>query len=82
MAFSQATLKMIATGGHQSLFMYNSADAIFTITGSGYFNSATNQLKQNDLILVVGATGGTRTADLIVVSSATAAATVTTINGT
>ena len=39
-------------------------------------------LKQNDLILVVGATGGTRTADLIVVSSATAAATVTTINGT
>ena len=40
------------------------------------------QNSRKDLILVVGATGGTRTADLIVVSSATAAATVTTINGT
>ena len=67
MAFSQATLKMIATGGDQMLFMYNAADAIGTIVGSGYFNSATNQLKQNDLLLVVGATGGTRNADLIVV---------------
>ena len=49
---------------------------------SGYFNSATNELKQNDVIIAVGSTGGTRTVDMLVVSSATGAATVTTINGT
>tara|TARA_R110002012_G_scaffold162624_2_gene324870 strand:- start:2460 stop:2708 length:249 start_codon:yes stop_codon:yes gene_type:complete len=82
MAFTKATLKMVATGGDQQLYIYNSADAISTIIGSGYFNTVTDRLKQNDIILVVGATGGTRTMDAIVVSSATAAATVTTINGT
>jgi hypothetical protein len=82
MAFTKATLKMVATGGDQQLYMYNSADAISSIIGSGYFNTVTDRLKQNDIILVVGSTGGTRTVDAILVSSATAAATVTTINGT
>lgn len=82
MAFTKATLKMVATGGDQQLYMYNSADAISSIVGSGYFNTVTDRLKQNDIILVVGSTGGTRTVDAILVSSATAAATVTTINGT
>ena len=63
-------------------FLYNSADAVATIAGSGYFNDATNQLKQNDVVITVGSTGGTRTVDVLVVSSATAATTVTTINGT
>ena len=65
----------------QSSF-YDSADAIGTIIGSGYFNTATAELKQNDVIIAVGSTGGTRTVDMIVVSSATGATTVTTINGT
>jgi hypothetical protein len=65
-------------GGVQQLFIYNTADAIATVIGSGYFNSVTYQLKQNDIILVVGATGGTRTFDAIAVTSATEAATVTT----
>ena len=82
MAFTKATLKMVATGGDQQLYMYNSADAISSIIASGYFNTVTDRLKQNDIILVVGSTGGTRTVDAILVSSATAAATVTTINGT
>tara|TARA_R110002020_G_scaffold146402_1_gene321024 strand:+ start:3026 stop:3274 length:249 start_codon:yes stop_codon:yes gene_type:complete len=82
MAFTKATLKMVATGGDQQLYIYNSADAISSIIASGYFNTVTDRLKQNDIILVVGATGGTRTMDAIVVASATAAATVTTINGT
>lgn len=73
---------MVATGGDQQLYIYNSADAISSIIASGYFNTVTDRLKQNDIILVVGATGGTRTMDAIVVASATAAATVTTINGT
>lgn len=82
MAFTQANLKKIAGGGDQNVFLYNSADAVGTIAGSGYFNTATNQLHQNDVIITVGATGGTRTVDVLVVSSATAAATVTCINGT
>tara|TARA_Y100001938_G_scaffold145168_1_gene221274 strand:- start:417 stop:662 length:246 start_codon:yes stop_codon:yes gene_type:complete len=81
MAYSASNLRKVA-GGAMSVFLYDSADAIGTIAGSGYFNSATNELKQNDIIIAVGSTGGTRTVDMLVVSSATGAATVTTINGT
>ena len=81
MAYSASNLRKVA-GGAMSVFLYDSADAIETIAGSGYFNSATNELKQNDIIIAVGSTGGTRTVDMLVVSSATGAATVTTINGT
>tara|TARA_B100000214_G_scaffold88858_1_gene61265 strand:- start:964 stop:1209 length:246 start_codon:yes stop_codon:yes gene_type:complete len=81
MAYSASNLRKVA-GGAMSVFLYDSADAIGTIAASGYFNSATNELKQNDVIIAVGSTGGTRTVDMLVVSSATGAATVTTINGT
>ena len=81
MAYSASNLRKVA-GGAMSVFLYDSADAIGTIVGANYFNSATNELKQNDVIIAVGSTGGTRTVDLLVVSSATGAATVTTINGT
>jgi hypothetical protein len=81
MAYSASNLRKIA-GGAMSVFLYDSADAIGTIVGANYFNSATNELKQNDVIIAVGSTGGTRTVDMLVVSSATGAATVTTINGT
>ena len=57
MAFTQANLKKIAGGGDQNVFLYNSADAVGTIAGSGYFNNATNQLHQNDIIITVGSTG-------------------------
>ena len=81
MAFTQANLKD-CRWWRSECFLYNSADAVGTIAGSGYFNNATNQLHQNDVIIAVGSTGGTRTVDVLVVSSATAAATVTCINGT
>ena len=81
MAYSASNLRKVA-GGAMSVFLYDSADAIGTIVASVYFNSATNELKQNDVIIAVGSTGGTRTVDMLVVSSATGAATVTTINGT
>ena len=51
MAYSASSLKKIA-GGSQGIFYYDSADAIGTIVASGYFNSATNELKQNDVIIV------------------------------
>ena len=70
------------TGGTSSLHVYQSSDTIASIIASGYFNNVTNNLKQFDVILVVGSTGGTATVDVITVTSATGAATVTTTNGT
>ncbi len=45
-------IKKIAEAGGNSVFFYIDGDAIGTITGSGYFNSATNELKQGDIIIV------------------------------
>ena len=80
MAFAIADLKKVA-GGSVGIWHYSSTDAISTIIGTDYFLAATTELKVNDLILCVGATGGTRTADLVVVATNTGSA-LTTINGT
>ena len=82
MALDATNLKKIAGAGNQNLFIYKSTDAPATVAGSGYFNSVTDNLKQFDIILVVGTTGGTATRDLLFVTSATGAATVTCTNGT
>jgi len=82
MALDATNLKKIAGAGDQNLFIYKSTDAPATVAGSGYFNNSTDDLKQFDIILVVGTTGGTATGDLLFVTSATGAATVTCTNGT
>ena len=82
MALSSTALKKIGGAGDSNLFMYQSTDAVGTVAGSGYFNDVTNELKQFDVIIVVGSTGGTATVDVLIVSSATGSATVTTTNGT
>jgi len=82
MALDATNLKKVAGAGNQNLFIYKSTDAPATVAGSGYFNSVTDNLKQFDIILVVGTTGGTATGDLMFVTSATGAATVTCTNGT
>ena len=81
MAFTRSTRSKV-TGGARQVHWYSSPDAILTISGSGYFNDATNDLKQHDIILAVTSTGGTAAVDVLVVTSATGAATVTTTNGT
>jgi hypothetical protein len=81
MALDKTNLFRVA-GGDGGLWTYKSTDAIATIAASGYFNDATNELKEHDLILVVGATGGTETVDVCVITSATGATTVTATNGT
>tara|TARA_R100000808_G_scaffold7727_1_gene22364 strand:+ start:5690 stop:5935 length:246 start_codon:yes stop_codon:yes gene_type:complete len=81
MAYAAADLHKVG-GGVKSIYLYESTDAIGTIAGSGYFNDATNILNQDDVIIAVGATGGTRTVDVCVVTSASRAATVTVTNGT
>lgn len=64
-------------GADPALFIYKAgADTIATVTGSGYFNDATGQLKNGDVLLVVGNAGAS--IDSAVVTSATGAATVTT----
>ena len=82
MALDTTNLKKVAGAGDQNLFIYKSTDAPATIAGSGYFDSVTSNLKQFDIILAVGTTGGTATGDLLFVTSATGATTVTTTNGT
>ena len=67
-------------GANPGMWIYKSTEAVSAISGSGYFNSATNELKQFDVIVVISATGGSSPAiDLVTVTSATGAATVTTV---
>ena len=80
MALAIADLKKVA-GGAVGIWHYSSTDNIGTMVGADYFLGATNELKVNDLILCVGSTGGTRTADLVVVST-NSGTSVATINGT
>jgi hypothetical protein len=82
MAYETANpIKKIAEAGGNSVFFYSDGDAIATIAASGYFNSATENLKKGDIILCVGTNAGTPTVDILVISSATGAATVTVVNG-
>lgn len=81
MALSASTLYKIG-GAQPGLFIYTSADAIATVIASGYFNAVTDTLKASDVIVAVTSLGGTVAVDVLVVTSATGAATVTTTNGT
>lgn len=81
MALNAAKLFKIGGGGKQ-IFLYETADAIATVKASGYFNGVTNQLKQFDVIIAVTSTGGTAAIDVLAVTSATDAATVTTVGNT
>ena len=82
MAYADADLITLAGGGAQQLHVYKSADAIATVVASGYFNNGTSKFRQFDTILAVTSTGGTPAVDVLVVTSATGASTVTTTNGT
>tara|TARA_Y100001951_G_C11268463_1_gene257135 strand:+ start:666 stop:911 length:246 start_codon:yes stop_codon:yes gene_type:complete len=81
MAYTASSLYKVG-GANPGLWIYKSADALATIVASGYFNDATNELKEHDVIISIGSTGGTETVDVLLVTSASGAATVTTHNGT
>jgi hypothetical protein len=81
MAYSASNLKKVA-GGSTSIFYYDTADAIGDVVASGYFNNATPEVKQHDIIICVSSTAGSQVVDVLVVTSATGATTVTTANGT
>lgn len=77
MALDITKLERVGGGGN-GLFIYQAAaDAIATVTASGFFNLATTMLKKGDVILVIGA--AFTTIDSIFVSSTSGAAVVTTL---
>jgi hypothetical protein len=78
-AFTAASMNRIQ-GGTVTLWLYSTVDAIATVIGSGYFNSYTNYINKGDVIIVSDT--NVPTIDVITVSSANQAATVTTVNGT
>lgn len=79
MTFSATGWVCAAHGaGTAQLFIYSSTEAMSAIDDSGYFNPVADQLRKGDLILVSSATGGTPVFGALIVTSATAAATVTT----
>lgn len=58
-------------GSLPQLFIYTSTDAHTAIDAAGYFNSVSDEVDIGDMIIVHGATGGTRTVTMhIVVSNA------------
>ena len=75
MAF--ATSGLVTLGGQAfagtlpALYVYTSTDAHTAIDAAGYFNDLSDTLVVGDMIMVHGATGGTRTVTMhIVVSNA------------
>lgn len=81
MAFVRTKFQHVGGAGEGQLYMYQTPDALATVVASGYFNLVTDQIRQFDVITVVSATGGTPLVDNIIVTSATAATTVTTSAG-
>ena len=56
-------------GTTPALYVYTSTDAHTAIDASGYFNDLSDTVRVGDMIIVHGATGGTRTVTMHVVVS-------------
>jgi N-acetylmuramic acid 6-phosphate (MurNAc-6-P) etherase len=59
MAFTPASLTRLAGASGVSLWHYSTADTLADINTAGYFNSVSNVLNINDVIIAVTETGGT-----------------------
>ena len=80
-AFSAANMNRLQAGT-VTLWVYKTTDAIATVVASGYFNDHAELVKENDIILCASSIGGTNAVDVLIVTSADGAATVTTTIGT
>jgi hypothetical protein len=56
-------------GTTPALYVYTSTDAHTAIDAAGYFNDLSDTLSVGDMIMVHGATGGTRTVTMHIVVS-------------
>jgi hypothetical protein len=81
MAFNQSNMVLIGHGAGNHVYFYKTSEALATAVAADYFLPYYEQLKENDVIVLVAGTGGTETVDLLVVS-ASSSATVTVTNGT
>ena len=70
--------KVAQMGDSNNLWYYTDGDATSSIVGSGYFNLSAGNLSKGDMILVCATNAGTAESDLLIVSSASGAATATT----
>ena len=66
--------------GTITLWVYKTVEAIATVIGSGYFNPHYEHFNNGDVIIVSDT--NVPTIDVITISSASGASTVTTVNGT
>jgi hypothetical protein len=78
-AFDATNMNRIHSGTC-TLWIYKTVEAIATVAGSGYFNNWTDELRNGDVIIVSDT--NVPTIDVLTVTSADNAATVTTLNGT
>ena len=78
-AFDATNMNRIQ-GGTCTLHIYKTVEAIATVAGSGYFNNYSDFLNNGDVIIVSDT--NVPTIDVLTVTSADGAATVTTLNGT
>ena len=77
-ATSNPLKKISQAGDSNSIWFYTDGDAKATVVASGYFNASSELLSQGDVILCSIGIGGTPEMDVLTVTSATGAATVTT----
>lgn len=68
MSFVPSNLSVLAYANNFTLWHYTSTDNSGAITGSGYFNSAVDMLRVNDLIIINIDTDGTPSTKFYVVT--------------
>jgi hypothetical protein len=68
MAFDASNLSVLAYANNFTLWHYTSVDNAATITGSGYFNKASDMVRVNDLILTNIDTDGTPSTEFYIVT--------------
>jgi len=77
MSFDSTTMRLMGGVPGQQLFLYRTADAIATVSASGYFNNAVEEynLASGDIILAVSGFGALNVLDALVASVSGATAT-------
>lgn len=71
MAYKSSDLSVLAYANNFTLWHYTTIDNTATITGAGYFNSATDMLRVGDLIVINIDTDGTPSTKFYVVTGNT-----------
>ncbi len=71
MALTAANLSVLAYANNFTLWHYTTTEAAATIEGAGYFNSAVDMLRVNDLMIINIDTDGTPATQFYIVTGNT-----------